>query len=149
VPGWYCQGITVAYERARGLRDVNQSGAGRFQVSVSRVVPASVARVVEVLRSKAKRAAWLAGVDPELASALRAALDGVKGQSFAVRAKGDARLRYKWGKSTVVIQIDPRGEGKAQVVAANQDLPAADLVESRRAAWKAALDGLRGSLSRR
>ena len=64
-----------------------------------------------------------------------------------MRTKGDARLRYKWGKSTVVIQIDPRGSGKAQVVAANEDLPAADLVEPRRGAWKAALDGLRASLS--
>jgi hypothetical protein len=139
----------VAYERARGLRAVHQTCDGRFQVSVSRVVPASVAGVVKALRSKTKRAAWLKAVDPELASALGAALAGTKGQGLVLRPKGDARLRFKWGKSTVVIQIDPRGTEKAQVVAANEDLPAADLVEPRRGAWKAALDALREGLRSR
>jgi uncharacterized protein YndB with AHSA1/START domain len=143
VPGWYCQGITVAYERARGLRDVNQSCEGGFQVSVSRVVPASVAEVVDALRSQEQRARWLAGADPELVLALRAGLRGPKGQALAVRPRGDARLRFKWGRSTVEIRIDPRGVGKASIAADNEHLPTADLVETRRRAWQKALDGLR------
>lgn len=39
VPGWHAQGITVAYERARGLREMNQSCTGTFQVNVSKTVP--------------------------------------------------------------------------------------------------------------
>ena len=35
VPGWYCQGIVVAYERARGKRVMNQRCDGAFEVSVS------------------------------------------------------------------------------------------------------------------
>jgi len=149
LPGWYCQGITVAYERARGLRAVNQSGAGGFQVSVSRVVPVPVAGVLEALRVKERRETWLRDADPELVSALRAGLQGPKGRAFAVRGRGDARLRYKWGRSTVELYVQPRGEGKASVVASNEGLPAADLVEPRREAWKAALDALRLHLASR
>src|SRR5687768_15705436 len=42
IPGWHSQGITVAYERARGLREVNQACTGKFQVTVSKTVPATV-----------------------------------------------------------------------------------------------------------
>jgi hypothetical protein len=148
VPDWYCQGITVAYERARGLRQVNQSCTGKFQVSVSRVVDAHVHDVVEALKSDARRAAWLRGADPELLRALRAAVLGPKGRTLAVREKGDARIRYKWDKSTIEIRIDPRPKQKSSVTAANIDLPTADLVEPRREAWKQALDGLRSQLAR-
>ncbi|HEX5720635.1 MAG TPA: DUF4287 domain-containing protein, partial [Thermoanaerobaculia bacterium] len=62
IPGWHSQGITVAYERARGLREANQACTGKFQVSVSKTVPATVAEVVEALKSTA----WLQGADPGL-----------------------------------------------------------------------------------
>jgi hypothetical protein len=148
VPGWYCQGITVAYERMRGLRSTNQSCDGGFQVSVSRVVPASVGAVRDAVRSPEHRTAWLADSDPELVRTLRAALQAEKAKTFVVREKGDARLRFKWGKGTVEIRIDPRPNGKASIVADNTDLPGPEAVESRRAAWTQALDGLRGYLSR-
>ena len=46
VPGWYAQGITVAYERARGVRAVNQRCDGEFEVSVSKVVNAHTGTIV-------------------------------------------------------------------------------------------------------
>src|SRR5262245_14608272 len=49
VPGWHAQGITVAYERARGLRAVNQRMDGRFEVGVSKVVAAPMERVAQLL----------------------------------------------------------------------------------------------------
>jgi len=148
IPGWYCQGITVAYERARGLRGVNQSGAGGFQVSVSRVVPAGVAEVIDAVRSPERRKVWLAGGDPELIRALSTGLQSEKAKAFGVRARGDARLRFKWGKGTVEIYIQPRPKGKASITAANTDLPETDAVEPRRAAWGLVLDGLRRHLTR-
>lgn len=148
VPGWYCQGITVAYERLRGLRSPNQSCDGGFQVSISRVVPASVATIRDALRSPETRAAWLADADPELVRTLRAAFQSPKAKTFVVREKGDARLRFKWGEGTVELRIDPRPNGKASIVADNTDLPGPEAVESRRAAWSAALDSLRRHLSR-
>ena len=40
VDGWYAQGITVVYERTRGVRALNQRCDGEDQVSVSKVVSA-------------------------------------------------------------------------------------------------------------
>ena len=72
VPGWHAQGITVAYERARGLRVMNQAASG-FQVAVSKMVPADMDTVLSALRGP-ERKKWLAGADPALRRALDAAL---------------------------------------------------------------------------
>ncbi len=45
--GWWSQSVTVEYERARGLRAVNQQADG-FLVSISKTVPGSV----ELLQNK-------------------------------------------------------------------------------------------------
>ena len=105
VPGWYAQGITVAYERAHGLRDVNQSCAGDFQVSVSKTVPAPVEEVVDALADAGRRAEWLEGADPGLVQALEDAFTGDKPRE--VKTKGDsyAWLRFPWDKQQ---SRDPR-----------------------------------------
>ena len=54
VPGWHSQGITVAYERTRGLRAVNQTATG-FQVSVSKMVPADMDAVPSALRGPMRK----------------------------------------------------------------------------------------------
>jgi hypothetical protein len=141
VPGWYSQGITVAYERTRGLRDVNQSCTGSFQVSVSKTVPAPVSEVIDALRNPERRAAWLQDADPALVQALEAAFTGDKPRE--VKTKGDnyAWLRFPWDGATVVIYVNGKPKG-ASVVADNSNLPNSDLIEQRRAQWKVALAGL-------
>ena len=142
VPGWHAQGITVAFERSRGLREMNQSCTGKFQVSVTKTVPVPVARVVEALKDAGQRAAWLADADPGLAQAFEAALSGDKPRE--VKSKGDdlAWLRFKWDGSSVEMRITGKSTG-ASVAVGNEDLPDAALVEPRRAMWKVALEGLR------
>jgi hypothetical protein len=146
VPGWHAQGITVAYERARGLRQVNQSCTGTFQVSVSKTVPVPVSEVVAALRDKRRRAAWTKDADPALAAALDAAFAGPKPREVKTKGSDYAWFRFPWDGPTVVIYI--RGKaGGASVVADNSNLPAPELVEVRRAQWKVALDGLLRHLS--
>ena len=142
VPGWYAQGITVAYERARGLRQMNQSCTGKFQVSVTRTVPATVSQVVDALKSAEARTAWLAGADPGLARALEAAFTGVKPREVKTKGTDLAWLRFKWDGSSVEMRITGKPTG-ASVAVGDENLPDAGLVEPRRAQWKAALEGLR------
>ena len=143
VPGWHSQGITVAYERARGLRAVNQASTG-FQVSVSKVVPADMDTALSALRAAARRK-WLPGADPALRGALDAALAaGAKG---VVRGPKRARVRYKWGTTNVELVFEPRGTGTS-VVASNTKLRDAAAVAERRALWRVALDALKGHLAR-
>jgi hypothetical protein len=146
VPGWHSQGITVAYERARGLRDVNQSCTGTFQVNVSKTVPATLAEVIAAFRNADSRHAWLQGADPELAAALHAAFEGSKPRDFKTKGKDYAWLRFRWDGRAVVIQITGKPKG-ASVVADNANLAAASQVERRRAQWRKALSGLHAFLS--
>lgn len=147
VPGWHAQGITVAWERTRGTRAVNQGCTGTFNVGVSRVVAADVAAVVGALREKAQRARWLVDADPALARALAAALDGGKSKGLRQPDEGRARLRFRWDGCAIEMRIDAKPGGKASVVADNMELPDAAAVESRRDAWKGALDALRAFLA--
>ncbi len=146
IPGWHSQGIAVAYERARGLREANQACTGKFQVSVSKTVPATVAEVAEALKTADRRAAWLQGADPGLVQALDAAFTCDKPREIKTKGSDYAWLRFPWDGRTVEIRITGKPKG-ASVVADNKDLPDPVLVEQRRAQWRAALEGLQRYLS--
>ncbi len=146
VPGWYAQGITVAYERARGVRAVNQRGDGAFEVSVTKVVAADTAGVVAAFSEARRRARWTKGVEPGLAAALAAALTAPTSKGFAVRADRQARYRYHWAGTVVQFLVYPRPGAKSQVVVTHSKLATAGDVETRRAAWRAALAALAAHL---
>src|SRR5262245_49559229 len=58
--GWWSQMITVEYERARGLRVVNQKCSGDFSVSKSKTIPVPLARLYRAVADAKTRARWLA-----------------------------------------------------------------------------------------
>jgi hypothetical protein len=144
VPGWYSQGITVAYERARGLRDMHQSCAGDFQVSVSKTVPATVAEVIEAFKSGKRRAVWLQGADAGLVQALDAAFSGAKRE---VKTKGSdyAWFRFPWDGTKAEIRVTGKPKG-ASIAMDSTKLAGAEQVEERRAQCRAALEGLKRHL---
>ena len=137
LPGWYCQGIVVAYERARGKRVMNQKCDGSFEVSVSKVIASSVPALVKMVSDARSRKRWSAKADRELVKRLETALEDPKSKGFVMKPNGEARYRYKWDGMTVQFNLYPKGPGKTSIVA-QQTLPAADAVEPFRALWKAA-----------
>jgi hypothetical protein len=147
VPGWHSQMITVAYERERGLRALNQSGAGDFQVNVSKTVPAPMADVVDALGDARRRAQWLKRADVSLGRALEAALSGPKARQVKVKSAALAGLRYPWDDGRVEIWIAGKPNGRTSVVASMTKLTGPEQVEERRAQWKTALEGLKGHLT--
>jgi hypothetical protein len=138
VPGWYAQGITVAYERARGVRAVNQRRDGVYEVSATKVVAADTPRVVAALSDARQRARWTKGVEPALAKALATALRAPTSKGFVVRADGQARYRYPWGGTAVQFYVYPKPGGKSQVVVTHSKLTSAEELETRRADWREA-----------
>jgi hypothetical protein len=145
VPGWHAQGITVAYERARGLRDVHQSCAGDFQVSVSKTVPATVAEVIAAFRDTQRRAAWLQGADPGLVQALDAAFSGDKPRQVKTKGSDYAWFRFPWSDTKVEIRITGKPKG-ASVAMDSTELAGAEQVEQRRAQCRTALEGFKRHL---
>lgn len=142
VDGWYAQGITVAYERARGARAANQRCDGEFEVSASKVVKGKPADVVKALTDKRARARWTGGVDAALVKALSSALENPASKGVVVRPDGLGRYRYKWGETTVQLYLVPKDGGKTSFVATNSKLGSSAMVEERRAMWRAALNAL-------
>lgn len=142
VSGWYAQGITVAYERARGARALNQRVGGDYEVSVSKVVAADTPAVVSAFSDARTRKAWLAPADPALARALAAALTASTSKGFVVRPDGQARFRYKTGPTTVQVYVWPKAGGTSSVVVTEMKLPDAATLEARREAWRTALASL-------
>lgn len=148
VDGWYSQGITVSYERARGLRALNQRASGTYEVSVSKVVAVGVDQVVAAFRDKRRRARWTDGVDRDLVAALEAALSSRTSKGFTARARGLASYAYRWDGTTVQIYVEPKPGNKSSVVVASGKLPSREVLETRRAQWRVALASLAASLSK-
>lgn len=146
VDGWYAQGITVAYERSRGVRAVNQRCDGWYEVSVSKVLATDTSGIVKALGNPRRRAR-LAGADDGLLSALSKALDGPSSKGFVVRPDGQARFRYKWGDTTVQLHVWPKPGGKVSLVVTNAKLQTTGMVEERRALWRVALSAIASQFS--
>jgi hypothetical protein len=146
VPGWYCQGIVVAYERARGKRVMNQKCDGSFEVSVSKVIAATTPALVKALSDPKLRKRWSANADAKLVKALETGLKDPKSKGFVMKPNGEARYRFKWDAMTVQFNLYPKGPGKTSIVASQQKLAGPDAVEPYRALWKAAFAALSQSV---
>ena len=142
VPGWYTQGITVSYERARGVRAVNQRCDGDFEVSASKVITTDARTLVKAFTDARRRARWTKQVDAGLAKALTGGLADKKSKGFVIRPDGMARFRYQWDGTTVQLYAYPKAGGKLNVTVQHTRLPDGDAVEPYRKRWKAALAAL-------
>jgi hypothetical protein len=142
IPGWYAQGITVAYERARGARTLHQRMSGDYEVSVTKTVNGDTRTVARAFTDAKRRGKWLPAADAELGAALIAALKAKTSKGFVIRPDGMGRYRYKWGATTVQFYLLPKGEGRTSVVVTQMKLADAASVEKRRAEWRAALGAL-------
>lgn len=143
VPGWHAQGITVAYERARGLRTLHQRMSGDYEVSVTKTVNGGTSAVVRAFTDPKRRAQWLTAADAALSRALSSALDSAPpAKGFIVRPDRQARFRYKWDATTVQFNLYPKPDGRSSVVVTHQKLADAAALDLGRAHWRAALGAL-------
>lgn len=139
VSAWYCQAITVAYERAHGLREVGQLSSGKYQTSATRVLPASLESAARVLEGEPGSVHWLAELGTEEAESLRSAIEdpGLK------VSEGRRRLRYRLRKTVIELDLRSRPDGRSGIALRHTNLPDRDSLETHKAAWRAILDRLR------
>lgn len=147
VDGWYAQGITVAYERARGVRVANQRCDGAFEVSVSKTIPGDAKAIVAALTDPNRRR-QIKSSDATLVPALAHALAAPKSKGFVIRPDGLGRYRYKWGDTTVQFYLVPKPGNKVSVTVTNMNLANSGAVEERRAVWREMLHSLAGVIAR-
>jgi hypothetical protein len=122
VPGWWCQMVTVEYERARGLRQRHQSASG-FSVAVSKTLATALPQLYEATARTTQRRKWFPRGEFEASSQTRE-------KYFRGRWKQNARVE---------IGFYARGSDKSQIAVQVSRLAHKDEVEPVRRAWRAAL----------
>ena len=121
VGGWWAQGVTVAYEQARGLRDPGQRRGGLYEANASKTVAVPVERLYEAFADPAVRERWLPGAAFEVRTAI-----------------GGKSIRANWedGSTRLVILFTARGESKSQVALVHERLPDAATAEQLKPWWR-------------
>jgi hypothetical protein len=128
---WWGQMIAVSYERARGIRAMNQKCDGEFAVSVSKTLPAGLSTLYEATVDDKLRAKWFP-----------------KGTFKVSSQTTDKYYRGAWGRNGARLEINfyAKGEGKAQINVQVNKLADSEAVEAERTAWKKAMEKLVGIL---
>lgn len=120
---WYGQMVAVSYERARGIRAMNQKCDGEFSVSVTRVMGVPLSKLY--------------------AAATQAPQSWFPKRAFAETSRTkDKYWRGKWKSGKLEIGFYAKGPGRAQIALQSNKLPNAEAVETERAVWKKAIDKL-------
>jgi hypothetical protein len=120
---WYGQMVAVSYERARGIRAMNQKCDGEFSVSVTRVMSVPLPKLYAA--ATAAPQTWFP-----------------KGVFVESSRTKDKYWRGKWKTGRLEIGFYAKGPGRAQIALQSNKLPNAEAVEKERALWKKAIDKL-------
>jgi uncharacterized protein DUF4287 len=121
VSGWWAQGVTVEYEKARGLRPVGGDRDGTLNVSASKTVAVPVERLFEAFADVAVREQWAPGAP------LRERT-----------AQPSRSLRYDWGDGStrVLVTFTAKGDAKSVAAVSHERLPDGESAERMRAYWR-------------
>ena len=130
VDGWSAQSITVAYERARGIRAPHQRPDG-FSVTASKTIAVPVERLFDAFDDEAVRDRWLPGAELHLRTATR---------------PKSARFDWEDGSSRVIVGYTAKDDGRSQVALAHERLPDADAAEAMKAWWRERVTALKEML---
>jgi hypothetical protein len=131
VDNWWAQTITVAYERARGLRPPLGGRDGLFSVSASKTISLPVERLFEAFMDVALRERWLP--------------DGQLRERTSQPAKS---ARFDWGDGVTRVNVgfEPKGDARSQVAVAHERLADAEAAERMKHYWRERLNALKALL---
>ncbi|MCY3748845.1 MAG: DUF4287 domain-containing protein [Chloroflexi bacterium] len=129
--GWWSQTVTVAYEQARGRRELHQTSRG-YQVGVSKTVPVPVDAVFTAWENEVSRQRWLGD---ELITIRR-----------ATRPKS-MRITWSDNQTNVDVSFWNKGPAKSTVQVQHSKLADRDEVEAKRTLWRNALARLAEQLT--
>lgn len=130
VSPWWAQGITVGYERIRGLRDVGQRRGGSYDANKTRTFAVDVATLYRMFADARRRRKWL----PEGLTKIRT-------------SKVNVSMRLDWeGDTRVMLYFLDKGPNKSSVSVQHTNLPDKAAIGTAKQAWHARLDALREAL---
>lgn len=124
---WYFQMITNGYEVARGLRQKHEKSDG-YEISISKVIPASISAVYTAWTDSKKRAQWLNDSNIEISTTTK-----------------NKSLRALWvdSKTRLSVEFYEKDANKCQVVVQHQKLASAAKAQAMKDYWKEQLEQLK------
>lgn len=126
VPDWWCQTVTVGYERIKGLRAIGQRRDGSYEASKSKVIAVPVSRLYRAWHNARTRARWLPDVKPVIRTATAA-----------------KSMRLTWPDGTsVLVGFAAKGATKSQVAIQHVRLPDRETATRMKEYWAARLGAL-------
>ena len=132
VPSWWTQGVTVSYERARGMRARHQMRDG-FSISATKTVAVPQERAFAAVTDARLRGRWL----PDAPMRQR-----------PTRAASSARFDWSDPPSRVIVGVAPKGADKSLVYVTHERLPDAESGERLKSTWRDSLVELKAFLER-
>lgn len=131
VPEWWCQTVTVGYERIKGLREIGQRRSGEYEANRSKTFAVPVARLYQAFASARIRSRWLGGAEPTIR-----------------KATPDRSIRMTWDDGTSVeVWFVTKGERKSAAQVGHRKLASKDDVAARKAFWGERLAALEDLLT--
>ncbi len=129
ISGWWCQEVTVQYEREKGLRKLYEKPGG-FEISVGKTLNAGVSVVYSHFNDGRLRKKWL---------------DRKIKISTSTKSKS---LRALWDDDTTRISVNfyPKSEVKTQVTVQHLKLPDSDSANEMKTYWTEQLTKLKSIL---
>jgi hypothetical protein len=129
--GWWSQNVTVAYERARGMRAKHQMASG-FSVGVSRTIKVDAETALAAFTDATVRQRWL----PDAPMTRR-------------RTTAANVARFDWADPTsrIVVSVDPKAD-RTTVWVSHEKLPDSATADLQKAAWRKRLSALKAVLER-
>ena len=117
-PDWWCQMVTVGYERIRGLRERGQRRGGGYRASKSRTFPVPVSRLYKAFADPRQLKRWL-----PVKATFRSGTPG-------------KRMRMTWDDGSIVVfEFMAKGSAKSAVAVGHEKLPDKAAVEAVKKAW--------------
>jgi uncharacterized protein YndB with AHSA1/START domain len=130
VENWWAQTVSVAYERARGIRVKYQQADG-FTVSATKTIAVPVDVLFDAFVNARRRRKWLTGGRMSLRTS---------------QPSRSARFNWEDGSTRVNVGFIDKGPSKSTVSVAHERLADADEAETTKAMWKERLVDLKSFL---
>jgi uncharacterized protein YndB with AHSA1/START domain len=131
IPGWWAQGVTVGYERIKGLRVVGQRRDGSFEANKSKTFAVPLAELYRAFHDARTRARWLSGVNLTVRTATR-----------------EKSMRITWpDRTSVEVGFMRKAPGKSQVALSHSKLPDRDSATRMKQYWTERLGALENELA--
>lgn len=145
--GWWCQMVTVEYERARGKRVLGGTEKAEFQIGVQKTLPLAADDAWDLITQPGGLALWL-GTVSDLRWEKRAAYETAEGTRGEIRSFTPGKLvRLTWqppdfsSPSTLQVYLEPNGK-KTAVLFHQEKLDSAATRERMRTHWRQVLQKL-------